>query len=69
MDLSSDDEEDDDDDDDDEDVTAKELHRNSDNIIVDDMVETHGKITNLISAKGELNKVNGLKMKKKSVTD
>ena len=72
LDLSSDDEEEEDDDEDeDEDVednvgvTAKELHRNSDNIMVNDMVETHGKTPNLISAKGELNKVNGLKMKKK----
>ena len=70
--MSSDDEEEEDDDEDeDEDVednvgvTAKELHRNSDNIMVNDMVETHGKTPNLISAKGELNKVNGLKTEKK----
>jgi len=69
LDLSSDDEEEEDDDDDDEvddvDVTAKELYRNSDSIIVNEVVEAHGKTPNLISAKGELNKVNGLKLEKK----
>jgi len=70
LDLSSDDEEEEDDDDDDDevddvDVTAKELYRNSDSIIVNEVVEAHGKTPNLISAKGELNKVNGLKLEKK----
>ena len=74
LDLSSDDEEDDDDDDDDDededveddaDVTAKGLYRNSDSITVNEVVEAHSKTPNLISAKGELNKVNGLKLEKK----
>jgi hypothetical protein len=78
LDLSSDEEEgeennDDDDDDGDEDdgddkdddMIPKELHRNSDSYIVNEVAETHGKTPNLISAKDELNKVNGLKSEKK----
>lgn len=72
LDLSSDDEEDDyDDEDEDEedvedvDMTAKGLYKNSDSITVNEVVETHSKTPNLISAKGELNKVNGLKLEKK----
>lgn len=68
LDLSSDDEEDDDEDEDvedDDDVTAKELCRNNGSITVNEVVEDHGKTPKLISAKGELNKVNGLKLEKK----
>lgn len=70
LDLSSDDEEDDYDDEDEDveddvDMTAKGLYKNSDSITVNEVVETHSKTPNLISAKGELNKVNGLKLEKK----
>ena len=73
LDLSSDEEDDRDDDDEDEaedvedavDVTAKGLYRNSDSNTANEVVEVHSKTPNLISAKGELNKVNGLKLEKK----
>jgi hypothetical protein len=70
LDLSSDDEEEeeedeDDDEDDVDDAIPKEPHRNSGSFIVNEVAETHGKTPNLVSAKDELNKVNGLKYDKK----
>jgi hypothetical protein len=59
------DEDDDDDDDDDNDVIPEVLHRNSNSFVANEVAETHGKTPSLISAKDELNRVNGLKSEEK----